>query len=356
MLCLFTGVAMEQAQTTIKKDAIYVTGEVEDNYKKDIGSKLLSSITRSQRFTVVERTDAFLSTLEDEYGKRVSGDVMDDQIAKLGQQFGARIANGGQSSNSSQTTIQSGRDFVETTAGLNLKMVWVEGGKFLMGVTDLELSPHLKSEIRYIGLDSYYIGECEITQAQWEKVMGTSIHQQADKAYSTYRNKWARPDCGFIGIGPDYPMYFISWEDAQAFCRELSRMTGRTYCLPTEAQWEYAARGGKKAGVDRLLFEYSGSRSIDAVAWYIGNSGSHAHPVKNKQANSLGLYDMSGNVQEWCSDWRYHNPTKPSSELHRVIRGGNWSCNAEYCSVACRYGLSPDSRYVVNGFRVVVLP
>ena len=413
MLCLFAGVAMAQTQTPIKKKvAIYVTGEVEDNYKKVIGSKLVSSITRSQRFTAVERTAAFLSALEDEYGKMVSGDVRDDQIAKLGQQFGvryvlvadvselfeqmfvsarmidvetaqiinateannyveslegltqlaesiiaglmdgARIANGGQSNNSRQTTIQSGRDFVETTAGLNMKMVWVEGGEFLMGGTSEQGSEANDNEqvIRRIRLNSYYIGECEITQEQWAKVMGTSIQQQAGKAGAS----------SYYGIGPDYPMYYVSWEEAQAFCQELSRMTGRTYCLPTEAQWEYAARGGKKADGSK----YSGSWSIDAVAWYYDNSGSSTHPVKNKRANSLGLYDMSGNVWEKCSDWfgsdyninETNNPTGPSAGSYRVARGGGWDCDARGCRVSYRTICVPGFRANDSGFRVVVLP
>lgn len=181
--------------------------------------------------------------------------------------------------------FSSGQDFVETAAGLNMKMVYVEGGTFLMGATAEQGSEGEDDEqvIRRVRLDSYYIGECEVTQAQWEKVMGTSIQQQRNKADSSWPLR---------GTGPDYPMYYVSWEEAQAFCQELSRMTGRTYCLPTEAQWEYAARGGKKAEGTK----YSGSWSIDAVAWYSSNSGSSTHPVKNKRANGLGLYDMSGNV------------------------------------------------------------
>lgn len=276
----------------------------------------------------------------------------DDKSIIAGLMDGARIANGGQSNNSGQTTIQSGRDFVETTAGLNMKMVWVEGGEFLMGGTSEQGSEAEKNEqvIRRIRLNSYYIGECEITQEQWAKVMGTSIQQQASKAGTSSYN----------GIGPDYPMYYVSWEEAQAFCQELSRMTGRTYCLPTEAQWEYAARGGKKADGSK----YSGSWSIDAVAWYDGNSGSSTHPVKNKRANSLGLYDMSGNVWEWCSD-RYrnvynvnetNNPTGPSTGSIRVLRGGGWRSSAQGCRVSYRSNGSPDNRNRNQGFRVVVLP
>lgn len=252
--------------------------------------------------------------------------------------------NAGQSS--------SVRDFVETAVGLNMKMVYVDGGSFLMGATSEQGSDGEDDEktIRRISLDSYYIGECEVTQSQWSKVMGTSVSQQAGKAgYSADK-----------GVGPDYPMYYVSWEEAQAFCRELSLLTGRTYCLPTEAQWEYAARGGKNNDGAK----YSGSWSLDAVAWYNSNSGGSTHPVKTKRPNSLGLYDMSGNVWEWCSDWygssynvnETSNPVGPSSGSFRVLRGGSWNNRALNCRVSDRSSTSPGSRFNSYGFRVVVLP
>lgn len=250
------------------------------------------------------------------------------------------------------TSRSSGMDFVETVAGLNMKMVYVEGGDFLMGATSEQGSEGDGDEqvIRRVKLDSYYIGECEITQAQWGCIMGTSVQQQASKAGFS----------NFKGIGPDYPMYYVSWGEARAFCQELSRMTGRTYCLPTEAQWEYAARGGNKGDGTK----YSGSWSIDAVAWYDGNSDLSTHPVKTKRANGLGLYDMSGNVYEWCSDWYgnsynandTNNPTGPSTGSRRVLRGGSWKINARNCRVSYRNYCTPDSRFNNYGFRVVVLP
>lgn len=251
----------------------------------------------------------------------------------------------------SYVAASGGQDFVETALGLNMKMVYVQGGDFLMGATSEQGSDAENDEktIRRVRLDSYYIGECEITQEQWEKVMGTSIYQQANKAGASVK-----------ATGPGYPMYYVSWEEAQAFCRELSRLTGRTYCLPTEAQWEYAARGGNKNEGTK----YSGSWSIDAVAWYDGNSGSNVRPVKNKRANALGLYDMSGNVREWCVDWYSksynvndtNNPTGASTGSSRVLRGGGWNNYARYCRVSYRYYNFPSSRFSDLGFRVVVLP
>jgi len=244
-------------------------------------------------------------------------------------------------------SVPVGSDFVEDALGLNMKMVWVEGGEFMMGGTSEQGSDAKNDEypVRRVKLDSYYIGETEVTQAQWEKVMGSTIQQQVDKAGQPV----------FSGIGPDYPMYYVSWEEAQAFCQELSRITGRNYCLPTEAQWEYAARGGKN---DKGT-KYSGSASIDAVAWYLDNSG-NPHPVKTKRSNGLGLYDMSGNVCEWCSDWYYYynvndNGDRPES-VGRVLRGGSWNDDARKCRVSNRDYDASESSFRDGGFRVAVCP
>ncbi|MDE5788386.1 MAG: formylglycine-generating enzyme family protein [Bacteroidaceae bacterium] len=245
------------------------------------------------------------------------------------------------------------KDFVETVADLSMKMVYVEGGDFLMGATSEQRFDAESDEqvVRRVKLDAYYIGECEVTQEQWTKVMGTSVLQQRDK------KGVALP---FAGVGSDYPVYYVTWEEATEFCRELSRMTGRTYCLPTEAQWEYAARGGKNADDTR----YSGGWAIDSVAWHTFNSDSSTHPVKSKQANGLGVYDMSGNVWEWCSDWycdNYdasdtNNPTGPLTGSRRVFRGGSWDYCANLCRVSLRGYNEPGSRYYDLGFRVVLVP
>ena len=253
-----------------------------------------------------------------------------------------RGANPMQSNSNYGRQMSNGRDFVETTAGLNMKMVYVEGGSFVMGCTGEQGSDCYDDEknTRRVTLDGFYIGETEITQAQWRAVMGTNPSN--------------------FNKGDNYPVERVSWNDAQAFCQELSRMTGKTYLLPTEAQWEYAARGGKKAEGSK----YSGSYAIDAVAWYSNNSGSSTHPVKSKRANVLGLYDMSGNVWEWCSDFygssyntnETNNPTGPSAGSYRVERGGSWSNDALCCRVSYRSSYGPDDRVNNLGFRVVVLP
>lgn len=272
-------------------------------------------------------------------------DAMEEACREMAARLlGVEYIKNNPRSNNNPGEQSTGPDFIETVSGLNMKMVYVEGGEFSMG------SGTNGQVARRVRLDSFYIGECEVTQAQWAEIMGTSIQQQASKAGSS----------AFRGVGPDYPMYYVSWEEAQAFCQVLSRMTGRTYCLPTEAQWEYAACGGKKTEGT----EYSGSWTIDAVAWYNNNCSSKTHPVKNKQPNGLGLYDMTGNVWEWCSDWyssNYNmndtnNPTGPSSGSLRVLRGGSWGNDARTCRVTNRNYFNPKLRGYYYGFRVVVLP
>ena len=252
----------------------------------------------------------------------------------------------------SQPAPAANQDFTETAWGINMKMIWVEGGDFLMGCTSEQGNCESNEQnVRRVTVDGFYIGMLEVTQSQWEKVVGTSISQQRNKA---------NPDWSLRGVGPDYPMYFVSWDEAMEFCRLLSNKTGRTYTLPTEAQWEYAARGGNK----NEGAKYAGSNMIDAVAWYTDNSGSSTHIVGSKRANALGIYDMSGNVWEWCKDWYAssyvsydtNNPVGPSSGSDRVVRGGSWYSNASRCRVAGRNNYSPGYRYFSLGFRVVCLP
>ena len=232
------------------------------------------------------------------------------------------------------------QDYVETVKGLNMKMVFVEGGTFQMGATSEQGSDYDRDEkpVHSVTLDSYYIAETEVTQAQWRAVMGTN------PSYFT---------------GDDRPVEQVSWDDAQEFCRRLSQLTGKKYALPTEAQWEYAARGGNKS----KGYKYSGSYSIDGVAWYDNNSSNTTHSVKQKQPNELGLYDMSGNVYEWCSDWygsysssSQTNPTGPSSGSFRVFRGGSWDYCARSCRVSYRFNINPSYRINGIGFRLICSP
>lgn len=264
---------------------------------------------------------------------------------------GVNINLSGNSNYSSQSMSRN-QDFIETAWGINMKMIWVEGGDFLMGCTSEQGGDCGNNEqnVRRVTVDGFYIGMLEVTQSQWEKVMGTSIYQQKTKA----------GESSISGVGPDYPMYYVSWDEAMEFCRILSNKTGRTYTLPTEAQWEYAARGGNKNEGTK----YAGSNMIDVVAWYDENNGGNVHIVGSKRANALGIYDMSGNVFEWCKDWYANsyvsydtnNPVGPSSGSIRVIRGGSWYNNASFCRVADRDCYSPGTRSFILGFRVVLLP
>lgn len=237
----------------------------------------------------------------------------------------------------------SAPDYIESCQGLNIKMVYVEAGSF-----DLSSETH-------VTLDAYYISATEITQSQWETVMGTNIYDQRKKADPSWKIR---------GVGPDYPVYYVDWSDATAFCQKLSEITGKTYLLPTEAQWEFAARGGKKQSEqDAGCCAFSGSNAVDSVAWYIENSGDSTHPVAQLRPNELGLYDMSGNVWEWCRDWygayekgSLHNPTGPSSGQRRVLRGGSWGSPATSCCISNYRQYAHSERDSGRGFRIVRLP
>lgn len=239
-----------------------------------------------------------------------------------------------------RTTSPSNQNFTETVNGVSFTMVYVEGGTFTMGCTSEQGSDCSSNEkpAHSVTLSAYYIGETEVTQGLWRAVMGDN---------PSYFKK-----------GDDYPVEQVSWQDAMAFCSRLSELTGNTYTLPTEAQWEYAARGGNKS----RGYKYAGSDYLESVGWYGYNSGSTIHPVKRKSPNSLGIYDMSGNVYEWCKDWygeysssSQTNPTGASSGSYRVLRGGSWYNNAQCCRVAYRVIYTPTCRIYYFGFRVVLL-
>ena len=227
-----------------------------------------------------------------------------------------------------------------TVNGVSFDMIIVEGGTFTMGATSEQGNDAYNSEkpAHQVTLSDYYIGETEVTQALWQAVMGSNP--------SYFK-------------GNSNPVDFVSWYDCQEFIRKRNSLTGRTFRLPTEAEWEFAARGGNES----KGYKYSGSNSIDNVAWYTSNSSSKTHAVKTKSPNELGIYDMSGNVSEWCQDWygsyssnAQTNPKGPSYGSNRVLRGGSWNNSAWYCRVSCRNSYSPVSRSYYNGLRLVLVP
>ena len=227
-----------------------------------------------------------------------------------------------------------------TVNGVSFNMIKVQGGTFTMGGTSEQGSDadEWEQPTHSVTLSDYYIGETEVTQELWKAVMGSN-----PSSFS----------------GTNLPVEFVSWNDFQTFITKLNQLTGKKFRLPTEAEWEYAARGGNKS----KGYKYAGSNTLSDVAWYEDNSGRTTHPVKQKQANELGLYDMSGNVWEWCLDWygsysssAQTNPTGPSSGSYRVLRGGCWGNSASYCRVAIRSVSFPGYGDSGFGFRVVLLP
>lgn len=217
-------------------------------------------------------------------------------------------------------------------------MVYVSGDTFTMGATSEQGNEAEKDEkpTHNVTLSSYYICKYEVTQALWQAVMGSNP--------SYFK-------------GDNLPVEHVSWYDCQTFINRLNSYTGRNFRLPTEAEWEFAARGGNYS----RRYKYSGSNYIGDVAWYHGNSGNRTHPVGTKQANELGLYDMSGNVWEWCSDWygAYNSysqtdPTGPYSGSDRVARGGSWIIYARICRSSFRYNYTPDDSNFDLGLRLVL--
>ena len=277
------------------------------------------------------------------------------QITLTRESVGVGIANQQQSENqqssntyvasssnnsSGSLSVASGSNTISIPVkdGINIEMVKVEAGTFMMGATSEMKDPDddEKPVHQVILTNDYYMGKYEVTQALWEAVMGSNPS---------------------IFEGDNLPVETVSWNDCQEFISKLNSMTGRKFRLPTEAEWEYAARGGKKS----RSYQYSGSSNISDVAWYDGNSGSKPHPVGTKQANELGIYDMSGNVYEWCSDWygsysssSQTNPTGADSGSSRVYRGGSWIYIAWLCRLSYRAGNTPGYRSYGLGLRLAL--
>ncbi len=216
-------------------------------------------------------------------------------------------------------------------------MVYVSGGTFMMGTTSEQGSNAFYDEkpAHSVTLSSFYLCKYEVTQALWRAVMGNN------PSYAK---------------GNNLPVENVSWNDCQTFISRLNNLTGKNFRLPTEAEWEYAARGGNCS----RGYKYSGSNVLSDVAWCGDNSGHKVHPVGLKSPNELGLYDMSGNVWEWCSDWygsysssAQTNPTGSSSGSGRVFRGGSWDSTA-WCRSSCRVNFAPDFRYDSWGLRLAL--
>ncbi len=247
-----------------------------------------------------------------------------------------------------ETEITPQQDLTFNVNGVQFRMKYVEGGTFMMGAPDTDSDAFTKEKPAHnVTLDSFYIAETQVTWELWEVVMGN-----IDPFYHVDDNK--RPVVG------------VTWDDCWTFITKLNEISGKRFALPTEAQWEYAARGGKKS----KGYKYAGGDNIDDVAWWRNNSTLHTHRVAQKKPNELGLYDMTGNVWEWCMDRfssKYYsksskkNPKGPAIGESRVLRGGCTANDARYCRLSCRgfrksihkiFGVGLRLMLVVNDTRV----
>ncbi len=261
----------------------------------------------------------------------------------------AVVAAGGMGAGCAKSPPSADPIIKETVNGYTFEMVRVEGGTFTMGCTS-EQGDHCsgwEKPAHSVTLNSYFIGKYEVTQGLWKAVMDSLPSRfSVDSLY---------------GMGDKYPVYYVSWDDiVNEFIPKLNELTGKTYRLPTEAEWEYAARGGNKSGG----YKYSGSNNVDSVAWYgyldkVGTSGETTNPVGTKLPNELGIYDMSGNVLELVNDgWGGYsssaqtNPTGPDESFPHIGRGGSWDISAGWCRVVNRAPLVSNHRYKSIGFRL----
>lgn len=244
------------------------------------------------------------------------------------------------SSNPILAPLPSSENQTFTVNGVSFVMVGVQGGTFIMGATSEQGSDARDDEkpVHQVKLSDFSIGQTEVTQELWKAVMGSNP--------SEFK-------------GSKRPVEQISWEECDLFIIRLNSLTGSNFRLPTEAEWEYVARGGSVS----KGYKYCGSNNYDEVAWFNLNSGSKTHTVATKKPNELGVYDMSGNVSERCQDWYDYNyyessqffcPTGPVSGHYRVVRGGAWNQKAMYCRVSSRDNDMRRPYHVSFGLRLAI--
>ena len=335
----------------------YIFEARKEGYRNSRLSQRITSATASQSYTLPAPEPIYGSLMVD--GTPLTADVIldDKHIGTLPLKLGnilvgnhtLTISKKGYADHKQTVTIIEGK-----TANINatlkkggananiagFDMVFVKGGTFTMGATAEQGSDAESDEkpTHSVTVSDFYIGKYEVTQAQWRSVMGKN------------------PSCF---SGDNNPVETVSWNDIQKFIKKLNTKTGKRFRLPTEAEWEYAARGGNQS----KGYKYSGSNSISEVAWYKDNSNSKTHPVGQKRPNELGIYDMTGNVCEYCQDWygsysssSQTNPTGPSSGNGHVLRDCNSGSSAEVCHVSIRIFGGTDIRHHYCGFRLVMEP
>jgi formylglycine-generating enzyme required for sulfatase activity len=259
------------------------------------------------------------------------------------------------------------------TAVILPKMIRIPGGSFLMGSPEGEGQDYERPEHR-VTVSTFQMAETEVTNAQYAAFLNAKGNQEeggrtwysveGDLSFGGIKGRIVEEDGVFVVEAgyENHPVYNVSWYGARAYCQWLSEQTGQGYRLPTEAEWEYAAGGGlvDRDAVGKRKYEYAGGADLDAVGWYTENTNdTGTRPVRQKKPNGLGLYDMSGNVWEWCNDWHGDysgeaqvDPRGPDSGSGRVGRGGGWGNRATYCRVADRSRVYPGLRGNDLGFRV----
>jgi formylglycine-generating enzyme required for sulfatase activity len=331
---------------TLKREALEKKLKILEKEHKKEQKALNVSNTRSEKRRHEKRIENIEGEIEKAESDLAALNSQDDQ-ANFHSAIDSIIEMGDKPVDSQAgfvNILQSFQSFPEDLGnGIKLEMIAIPGGTFRMGSPKSEKGRNDDEGPQHqVTVSPFYLGKYQVTQAQWQAVMGTTVKQQRDKEHKDW------PLCG---EGNDYPMYYVSWDEAQEFCRRLSQQTGKTYRLPTEAEWEYACRAGSTG-------DYAGN--LNAMAWYGNNSGSKMHPVGQQKANAFGLFDMHGNVWEWCQDWYggyssddQSDPTGPAKGEFRVVRGGSWLSVGASCRSAYRNRDAPGVRDDIIGLRVV---
>ena len=321
--------------------------------------KLKASAPSNLQITLTKETSGVggVNSTAESQQTSVNQSSIHNQISSVSTSNAASSNNSGYSSSSSSTASGSNTISIPVKDGINIELVKVEAGTFMMGATsEMKDSYDNEKPVHQVTLtNDYYIGKYEVTQALWQAVMGNNpSHFKGDSLSVKTGSLWqALMDKCYV---ESLPVEMVSWNDCQEFISKLNSLTGRKFRLPTEAEWEYAARGGKKS----RGYQYSGSSKVYDVAWY---NTYKIHPVGTKQANELGICDMSGNVSEWCQDWygsydssSQTNPTGASNGKQRVYRGGSRYDIARNCRLSCRFGSTQNNCYRsdILGLRLVL--
>ncbi|MGM9809841.1 MAG: formylglycine-generating enzyme family protein [Paludibacteraceae bacterium] len=339
LLIMLLGIACHtHAQTVTNVRFEQVNKQVKITYTLDKQADISVSVSENGGTT----WHAPLKKVSGDVGKQVqpgSKTIYWDVLAEYDQLVGTNICF-------KITPSLKAENLTFTVNGVSFTMVYVEGGTFTMGATPEQGEDAYEDEkpAHQVTLSDYYMGKYEVTQELWQAIMGNN------------------PSC--FKKGSIYPVETVSWKDCQQFISKLNSLLSRKlgskrFALPTEAQWEFAARGGNKS----RNYKYAGSNNLSEVGWYDNNSDNKTHLVGQKHPNELGLYDMSGNVWEWCQDWYgpyshtvQTNPQGTSSGMYHVCGGGSWCHVSSRCRVSYRGNYDPSFHSSSIGLRLMLIP